>query len=255
MYNYIPHPSNARQFSGIIALRIEEGAAGYGVYWMVLELLRDAPGYKYSNNTAAIAFAINEREVELVERVCHNYGLFDIDDSGLLFSPWLLEQMGTYDTRKAKLAAAGRKGAAKRFGQSSLEDGQALATPSLEDGQAKAYNIMLPNVTEPNITPPNKNDGKEWLDILSSPGLKVKSDLVEAISSTEAAGHNVGYMAQICAQYGVGENVLNFLSDASNNGDMSHPIYKKFCELVKRIQADKFTPRQPNAFFLKKLFE
>lgn len=255
MYNYIPHPSNARQFSGIIALRIEEGAAGYGVYWMVLELLRDAPNYKYSNNTAAIAFAINEKEVGIVERVCHNFGLFDVDEEGLLFSPWLLEQMGSYDTRKAKLAAAGRKGAAKRYASMGDNDGQAIATPSLEDGQAIAHNIILPNVTQYNMTSPKGVSGNEWAEVLNNPGKRVGDKLVEVICQTEPHGHNIGYIAQVCRQYGVGENVLNYLSDASNNGDTTHPLYKKFIELVRRIEADKFKPKQPNAFFLKKLFE
>lgn len=255
MYNYIPHPSNARQFSGIVALRIEEGAAGYGVYWMILELLRDAPSYRYSNNSAAIAFAINEKEAALVERVCHNYGLFDYDDDGCIFSPWLLEQMGEYDQRKAKLSAAGKKGAAKRFGTADNNNGQALASPSLEDGQAKAYNIMYPNVTKPNITSPKENGGSEWLDLLNNPGQKVDLGLVEYLCEHSHEGYNTGYIAQVCAHYGVGENVFNFICERSNNADLTSPLYKSFCALVKRIQAEKFTPKQPNAFFLKKLFE
>ena len=255
MYNYIPHPSNARQFSGIIALRIEEGAAGYGVYWMVLELLRDAPNYKYSNNTAAIAFAINEKEEGIVERVCHNYGLFDVDDDGLLFSPWLLEQMGSYDTRKAKLAAAGRKGAAKRYASMGDNDGQAIATPSLEDGQAIAHNIILPNVKEHNVTPPKEKGGSEWSSILSNVGDDLADDFVELMGKISPEGHNTGYVAQECKFYGVGENVFNFICEQSNNADMTHPLFLKFRELVRRIHAEKWHPKQPNAFFLKKLFE
>lgn len=255
MYNYFPHPSNSRQSSGLVTLIMNEGYAGYGIYWAVIELLRDAPGYKYSSDSKVLAYVLHAQDVAQVERVIRNFGLFDYDSDGLLFSPWLLEQMGAYDTRKAKLSAAGKKGAAKRFGGSVKEEGQALATPSLEEGQAKAYNIMLPNLTKPNITSPLENEGTEWSDILNNTGKKMDEDLVKVLSEHDTEGHNTGYIAQVCWHYGVGENTFNFLCERSNNADMTHPLYKKFCALVKRIQADKFTPKKPDAFFIKKLFE
>lgn len=255
MYNYFPHPSNARQHSGLVTLVMNEGFAGYGIYWAVIELLRDAQNYRYSSDPKVIAYVLHAQDAAQVERVLRNFGLFDYDSNGLLFSPWLLEQMGAYDTRKAKLSAAGKKGAAKRFGGSVNGEGQALATPSNGEGQAKAYNIILPNVTEPNVTPPMEKEEKEWLNILNSPGVKVPEDLVEYLSKSEAEGYNIGYVAQTCRHYNVGENVFNFISEAMENGKMTHPLYNKFCDLVKRIQAEKFTPKQPNAFFIKKLFE
>lgn len=255
MYNYFPHPSNARQHSGLVTLVMDEGFAGYGIYWAIIELLRDAQNYRYTSEPKVIAYVLHAQDVAQVERVLRNFGLFDYDSDGLLFSPWLLEQMGAYDTRKAKLSAAGKKGAAKRFGVNGKEDGQAIATPSVEDGQAKAYNIILPNLTKPNITSPLENDGTEWSDILNNTGKKMDEDLVKVLGEHDTEGHNTGYIAQVCWHYGVGENTFNFLCERSNNADMTHPLYKKFCALVKRIQADKFTPKKPDAFFIKKLFE
>lgn len=255
MYNYFPHPSNSRQSSGLVTLIMNEGYAGYGIYWAIIELLRDAPGYKYSSDPKVMAYVLHAQEPDQVARVLKNYGLFDFDDDGLMFSPWLLEQMGAYDTRKAKLSAAGKKGAAKRFGDTGNGDRQALATPSNGDGQAKAYNIILPNVTEPNITPPMEKEGKEWEEILNDTGKNLAEDFVELMGQTSPKGHNTGYIAQVCWHYGVGENTFNFLCERSNNADMTHPLYKKFCALVTRIQADKFHPKKPDAFFIKKLFE
>lgn len=234
---------------------MDEGFAGYGIYWAIIELLRDAQNYRYTSEPKVIAYVLHAQDVAQVERVLRNFGLFDYDSDGMLFSPWLLEQMGAYDTRKAKLSAAGKKGAAKRFGVNGKEDGQAIATPSVEDGQAKAYNIILPNLTKPNITSPLENDGTEWSDILNNTGKKMDEDLVKVLGEHDTEGHNTGYIAQVCWHYGVGENTFNFLCERSNNADMTHPLYKKFCALVKRIQADKFTPKKPDAFFIKKLFE
>lgn len=255
MYNYFPHPSNLRQSSGCVSLLIEEGYAGYGIYLSILEILRDAPNYRYSPDPKVWRYLLHGDNTDQVERVLKNYGLFDIDDDGLLFSPWLLEQLGNYSEKKAKLQEAGRRGAAKRWAAAHKEDGQAIATPSVEDGQAIAYNIIKPNLTKPNITSPMENNGTDWSEILNNTGKKMEEDLVKVLGEHDPEGHNTGYIAQVCWHYGVGENTFNFLCERSNNADMTHPLYKKFCALVKRIQADKFTPKKPDAFFIKKLFE
>lgn len=75
MHNYILHPSNMRNRDAEINLRIEEGAKGYGIYMMILELLRDANGYRIANNPKMIAFALNHMCIEDIERVILNYNL------------------------------------------------------------------------------------------------------------------------------------------------------------------------------------
>lgn len=244
MYNYIPHPSNCRVSSAVLSLRIEEGAAGYGVYWMVLELLRDAPNFRFSKNPKAIAFAINEPDVTMVERVINNYGLFDFDDDGLLWSPWFLEAMEAYNDKKVKLQEAGRRGAAKRWAAARDTDGQAIATPSVEDGQAIAYNITKHNITQPNILQPYPSDGK-----------RVDGDYVNMLLETSTAGHAPGYVAQVCQKYGCLETTCETICERSNNADVSNPIFVKFKTIVTRIQQEKWTPKHPDGFFLKKLFE
>jgi hypothetical protein len=253
MYNYIPHPSNASKASAAVTLQIEEGAAGYGVYWLVLELLRDCPDYRIGDNYKQIAWTIRERDADLVQRVCHNYGLFDVDDNGLLYSPWLMAQMEAYDAKKKKLQEAGRRGAAKRFG--SPADGQALATPSEGDGQAKAiyHNVTSLNVTQHDVSQPSEDSCADWRDVCKMQGLKVDDELVEAISKTSPAGHAPGFIAQICRQYGMGQNVLDFLCERTNNAETSNSTYLAFCELVRQLEREKFTPKMPANFFLSKL--
>ena len=255
MYNYIPHPSNSRQASGLITLRIEEGAAGYGIYWMILELLRDSPDYKMGDNYKAIAFAINEPDTALVQRVCHNFGLFDFDSSGLMFSPWLSSQMESYDSRKKKLQEAGRRGAAKRFNTSG--DGQAIATPSAEDGQAIAIlpNITQPNITQPNISQPTQANAWEWKEICRNQGEKLTAEDLETFCKDNPDGHCPGYIAQVCYHYGIGKNAYYGLIDATDNANLSNPTYKKFCTLVKRIQAEKYRPEYPANFFFSKILK
>lgn len=223
---------------------MNEGAAGYGVYWMVLEMLRDAPGYSINFDKKLIAYSLHVADTELVGRVCQAYDLFTIDVCGRLSSPWLLEAMGEYDERKKKLQEAGRRGAAHRWASKGSEDGQTIATPSMEDGQTIAHNIMLPNVIERNITLPNLSESR-----------KVGVEYLELLCNTQAEGHAPGYVAQVCMQYGMTEAACDFICEHSNNADTNHPTFIKFKTLVGRIQRENWTPKHPDGFFLKKLFE
>lgn len=253
MLNYIPHPSNARLAGGLLRLRISEGSAGYGVYWMVLELLRDAPEYKLPADHRALAFAINEPDINLVQRVITNPALFDIDSDENLFSPWLNEQLSAYDDKKRKLQEAGRRGAARRYQAKSIDNGVAIATPSMDDGVAIAiqHNIMQHDVTE-NTTPPECQE-EDWRVICQSQGLTVDEDLVQAIAQTQPEGHAPGYVAQVCRQWGMGQNVLDYLLRITDNAALTHPRYKAFVALVAKISREKYSPKYPANFFCSKL--
>lgn len=253
MLNYIPHPSNARLAGGLLRLRIDEGAAGYGVYWMILELLRDAPGYKITSDPKAIAFAINEQDISLVERIINNLALFNIDSDGLLDSPWLNDQLSAYDDKKRKLQEAGRRGAARRYQSKSIDNGVAIATPSMDDGVAIAthYNITQHDVTE--NTTPSESPEDDWRVICQSQGLTVDEDLVSAIAQTQPEGHAPGYVAQVCRQWGMGQNVLDYLLRITDNAALTHPRYKAFVALVAKISREKYSPKYPANFFCSKL--
>lgn len=253
MQNYIPHPSNGRLVGGVLRLRIDYGSAGYGVYWMLLELMRDAEGYRVQFNPKALAFAINEPDVALVERVTSDLSLFDVDDDGYLYSPWLNDQMAAYDTKKAKLQEAGRRGAARRYAAARKDDGQAIATPSVEDGQAIA---ILPNIMQPNkhdVTTPSGSDEDDWRAVCQSQGLKVDDELVAAITATQPEGHASGYVAQVCCRYGIGQNVLDYLLRVTDNASLSHPRYRTFCAIVRKMEQEKYTPKFPANFLCSKI--
>lgn len=244
MYNYIPHPSNCRVSSNVLRMLMREGVAGYGIYWMLLEMLRDAPEFKLIYYPESFAYAMHCQDVDQVTRVCKDYELFEFDKYDYMSSRWLEDAMGEYSDKKAKLQEAGRRGAAKRWASAHSSDGQAIATPSVEDGQAIAYNATQHNVTEDNVTLP---------DLSGSP--RVGVEYLELLCSTQPEGHAPGYVAQVCMQYGMTEATCNFVCERSNNADVSHPIFIKLKTIVGRIQREKWTPKHPDSFFLKKLFE
>lgn len=255
MYNYFPHPSNARLSSACVALLIGEGFAGYGLYWSILEVLRDAPNYRYSSDPKVWAYVLHAQDTDLVQRVLQQYGLFETDGEGLLFSPWLLEQLDNYDEQKRRRSEAGRKGAARRWGSGTGEDGKAIAMPSSEDGKAIAYNPTQYNVMSENITPSGGGDGRDWREICLSQGAAVSPELLDSLCKTQPEGHAPGYVAQVCIRYGMGEKVLEYLCELTNNAELTNSTYRKFCVLVRRIEGEKWKPERPANFFLSKLLE
>jgi len=238
-----------------VTLLVQEGFAGYGIYWALLELLRDAPRYRYTADEKILAYVLHAPDLDQVKRVLRNFGLFDFDEDGLFFSPWLMESLGAYDEQKKKLQEAGRKGAARRWAHTREDNGQAMATPSGDDGQAMAYNITQRNLTELNETQPTLANGEEWRSILSVDSPKVTPEYMEMLVSTQKAGHACGYVAQVCLYYGMTEAVCEAICERSDNASVTHPLYRKFCALVGRIEQEKWVPKHPANFFLSKLLE
>lgn len=114
MFNYFIHPSNMAKIDDVLRMRMTEGSAGYGIYMQLLELLRDCNDYKTKYDPAVLAWGIHESEIDRLERVCRDYNLFTIDESGYLFSPWLRELMAEHEEKREKLSRAGRASAAAR---------------------------------------------------------------------------------------------------------------------------------------------
>ena len=249
MANYFPHPSNMRQQSGCVSLLIEEGPAGYGVYCMILEVLRDAPGYAYNPDPKVWAYLLHCQDTELLHRVLKNYSLFDIDDNGLLYSPWLVGQMNSYDETKKRRSLAGKKGANKRWASPSEEDGNAMAMPSEEDGNAMA---IIPNITNSKVynnTIPTEEAEKDRRYVCSNQGRKMTEEDIHMFSQTAPSGYNTGYLAQLCLHYGMGENVFNFLCKHTDNANLDNSAYKYLCSEIKRIEREKWRPNDPAKFF------
>lgn len=207
-------------------------------------MLRDAPGFRISYEPDIIAYSLHLDDIALVRNICEQVGVFSIDKDNMLWSQWLLDAMEAYNEKKVKLQEAGRKGAAKRWASAHGNDGQAIASPSVDDGQAIAYNPILHDITERNVTLPDVSNSE-----------KVGAEYLEALTSTQPEGHAPGYVAQVCLHYGMTRAACDYICEHTENAKVTNPTYRKFLALVKRIQAEKWVPKHPDGFFLKKLFE
>ena len=111
---YFSHDSNARNDVKVIKLRRQLGLEGYGLYWCLIEMLRDAPENKLPiNSIDDIAFSLNISK-EKIETVINNYELFTVDELNF-FSQRLIRSMEQYKEIRSKLSEGGKKGMIQRY--------------------------------------------------------------------------------------------------------------------------------------------
>ena len=128
MRSYFSHDSNARNSDKLMKVRMKLGAEGYGIFFMLIERLREEEGYKSTIDYDTLAFDLRV-EPEKVKQVVENYDLFKFTEDGKYFySDSFNERMEMMDLKRKKLAEAGKKGAEKRWGNKP-KDNNAIATP------------------------------------------------------------------------------------------------------------------------------
>lgn len=237
-----------------VTLLVNEGFAGYGLYWAIIELLRDAPNYKYTADEKLLAYVLHAPDAEQVKRVIKNFGLFNFDDDGLMFSPWLLESLGSYDEQKKKLQEAGRKGAARRWAHAQGDNGQAIATPSGGDGQAIAYNTTQSITSQQDLTHLNPSDVQGLNEVLSSETHKISEEYYLAAAERKDFMGGQAYLLQECYRRGLSIEAFNFLLEHTENGNTDNSTYRMFCLLCKRVDSEKYAVKYPDNFYLRKIF-
>jgi hypothetical protein len=111
---YFPHFCNARHDRKIKRLRKELGLEGYGIYFMLLETLREQQDLMYpieDIDLLAEEFGTSEQKIRVV--IC-NYELFQLDIEQKFFSPKMLIYLEPYFKMKNQRREAGLKSAAQR---------------------------------------------------------------------------------------------------------------------------------------------
>lgn len=81
---YFSHDSNARNSDKLIRLRMRHGAAGYGVFFMILERLREEEDYMSVKDYNMIAFDLRV-DASLIKSVVEDFGLFAFAEDGKCF--------------------------------------------------------------------------------------------------------------------------------------------------------------------------
>ena len=112
---YFQHDSNAREDDKIVALRMDKGAAGYGIYWLLLELLSTSPDCEFERNYNKVGFVLHESAKD-VKSVIEDYGLFQYtEDEQRFYSRRMTEQMEIINEMREKNSKKGKKGGNPNF--------------------------------------------------------------------------------------------------------------------------------------------
>ena len=154
---YIPHDVSMRSNAEVFNMVEAEGAAGYGLYWGILEYLRSQNNYQGDIRAIkGIARQLKCR-IDKTIRVLENYGLFVIENT-TFYSTDLIEKMQPLEKKRAQ----------KRTTQSNESVSQNEQTLSEKS-------ISL-SVNEESLSKPSCNS----LEIKQSPSLsKVKESKVK----------------------------------------------------------------------------
>ena len=209
---YFPHFCNARHDRKIRRLRKELGTEGYGIYFMLLETLREQHDLMYpleDLDLLAEEFGVSEAKVRVA--IC-NYGLFEIDEEQKFFSPKMLVYLEPYFKMKEQRKIAGQKSADKR---KSIEISTTVQQP-FNDRSTKESKVNESKVNEIKVNE-----------------IKVEYSLVEMLSP---------YIADLGIEY---TNFYSYWSEKNNKGKERWQV-EKFFDISRRINtwltnANKFS--------------
>ena len=112
---WFSHDSNAKDDPKCVLLIDQLGLEGYGIYWVLVEILREQPELSYP---MALLPAIAKRygtSAQKVEAVVTGFGLFEIRDDKFFYSPSLITRILNYKQKKDARTAAALKANSLRW--------------------------------------------------------------------------------------------------------------------------------------------
>ena len=139
---WIKHDTDAHGDLDLVQIVLDHGAAGYGIWWMLLELMGSKPQHGYrlrvgddgdrmSQRLGAL-LRVDQTLLRAVVNDCLGLGLM-VYEGEWLWSPGLVERMQERDRLASQCreasAAWGREGARRRWGPPGPDNREAIGTP------------------------------------------------------------------------------------------------------------------------------
>lgn len=249
------------QSGKVLSMMAREGAHGYGVFMLLLQLARDNENRWITSDVEQLAYAIRETDTELVGRIIKNYDLFQPLQGGDLYSPVLESLMGEYDAKKTAAREAGKRGAAARYGKATAEvpHSDPIATP-----QPAHDNSTLLNKTERNPTQSRSKllgeefmgkAGAELVSFCRSEGKLISEELIKGYRDMAKPGFTPYFLAETCAWWGVNEKIFAAILKWCNYAKCGDPRYAFLLKLQKDAEKAEFRPKYPAEYLVSKCIE
>lgn len=261
MLNYIPIPTNLHQSGKVLSMMAKEGAHGYGVFMLLLQLARDDEHRWLTSDVGQLAYAIRETDTDLVARVLQNYELFQTLPAGDIYSPVLEALMGEYDAKKTAAREAGKRGAAARYGKATPEQphGDPIATAEQPHG-----NPTLSNKTEGNFTQSRSKllqeeflglAGADLVSFCRGKGKAIDAEFISQCDKAAKPGFTPQFLAEACAWFGVHQFIFAALLKWCNHAKCGDPRYSFLLKLQKDAEKAEFRPKYPAEYLVSKCIE
>lgn len=261
MLNYIPIPTNLHQSGKVLAMMAREGAHGYGVFLLLLQLARDDEDRWLPNDVAQLSYAIRETDTDLVARILQNYDLFQPANDKFVECGVLSDLMSEYDTKKAAAQAAGRRGAAARYAKATAEQPHSdpIATP-----QQPHDNTTLLNKTECNPTQSRSKllqeeflglAGADLVSFCRSKGKDIDAAFIATTDKAARPGYTPQFLAETCAWFGVHQGIFAAILKWANYAKCGDTRYTFLLKLQKDAEKAEFRPKYPAEYLISKCIE
>ncbi|NDV68935.1 Lin1244/Lin1753 domain-containing protein [Dysgonomonas sp. 25] len=223
---YFSHDSNAKDDPKCVLLIEQLGCEGYGIFWILVETLREQqPDFKYPLILIPALARRYNTTAEKMKTVISSYGLFKIENNEFFFSESLNRRMKIFLDKKKKLSEAGKRGNEKRW---------KIATQSLGDNKAIA--IKRKEIKEKEIT-------------LFESNISEEENLLELFPPEDNVNRNWGALKRNLSTIQGSIEEKNKIVRMSNFGKIGHPIWQLFDE----IRNSNGKIHTPIAFILSKL--
>lgn len=174
--SYFSHDSNARNSDKLLSVRMKYGAEGYGIFFMILERLREETDYMSVKDYNMIAFDLRV-DTSKVKSVVEDFGLFVFTEDGKYFySESLNGRMSIMNEKKQKKSESAKKAAEARWEKEKQEKAEEQC-----DSNANAMQLQcesMPNKlketklkeTKLNQTKPNQKKHTQYAGVRAHEG-------------------------------------------------------------------------------------
>lgn len=189
------HDCNAKDDTKCVLLIEQLGMEGYGIFWVLIEVLRDQPEYRYPISLLPALARRYNTTTEKLKTVVFSYDLFKIEGEDFFYSESLLERMNQYDLIRERLSENGRKGGLSKS-LARLQQGQskAIANSSernrIERNRIEEKVISVKKATA--FTPPTQEEVKNKMIEKEIDTARAELESFKFVSHYESNGWMVG---------------------------------------------------------------
>lgn len=148
---YFPHDSNARNDEKILFLRSKFGLQGYGMYWVLIELMHES-----QNSWLSIAlvqgiahqYGMDKEQIEAFLEMCFEIDLF-VQEDGKYTSIRVLRNKDVREEKKTLRSRAGKIGMASRWNNNVITKDNTPITEYNKGKEIKGKEIKVKEINIP----------------------------------------------------------------------------------------------------------